>query len=155
MPQVQRDELEKTRTERLRDALALFAQVRLAFSGRPDNTLAESEKIYNRNSLFYMGDCAYELADYELAIKHYDEARAEYAAEPSSLVAMVQIVNAYIRRGEWAKAATANERARQHLAKFPETVWSNPDLPMDKKHWERWLDSRALLDQRALAGNGQ
>jgi hypothetical protein len=27
-----------------------------------------------------------------------------------------------------------------------------PNLPMEKKHWERWLDSRALLERRAQAG---
>jgi hypothetical protein len=65
---------------------------------------------------------------------------------------MAQIVSAYVEEGEWGKAATANERARQHLAKFPDSVWSMPNLPMEKKHWERWLDSRALLERRAQAG---
>lgn len=157
MPRAQREDLEKTRRQRLRDAVGLFESVRDALMARQE--LGSVEKIMLRNSAFYLGDCAYELEDYEGAISAYDAARQRYDADPASLVALVQIVNAYVHQGEWAKAVTANERARQHLAKFPEEVWADPRLPMDKRHWERWLDSRSLLEQHARAsaegkGNG-
>ncbi len=105
--------------------------------------------------MFYQGDCAYDLGDFDSAITYYDDAKQKYSDEPASLVAMVQIVNAYVQRGEWAKAATANERAVQQLEKFPDSVWSKPGLPMEKKHWTRWLDSRALLDHRQQATAGK
>ena len=152
MPQAQREELEKTRKRRLREAMALFERVKVSIGGAAPELLSDVERVLLRNSVFYLGDCAYELEDYDRAISFYDAARQQYDSEPASLVALVLIVNAYVHQGEWAKAVTANERARQHLAKFPESVWSDPDLPMDKRHWERWLDSRSLLEQHARAG---
>jgi tetratricopeptide (TPR) repeat protein len=151
MPQAQHEELEKTRDARLREAMGLFERVKDALAARKPESLGAVERIHLRNSIFYLGDCAYELGDYNAAISYYDAARQQYDSDPASLVALVQIVNAYVQQGEWAKAVTANERARQHLAKFPESVWSDPDLPMDKRHWERWLDSKSLLEQHARA----
>ncbi len=153
MPQSQREELEKTRRQRLREAMGLFERVRASLASEKPDSLGPVEKVHLRNSTFYLGDCAYELGDYEAAISAYDAARQQYDADPASLVALVQIVNAYVHQGQWAKAVTANERARQHLGKFPESVWADPDLPMDKRHWERWLDSRSLLEQHARASD--
>jgi hypothetical protein len=62
---------------------------------------------------------------------------------------MSQIVSAYAAQEKWAEARTANERARQQLAKFPESVWQNPDLPMEKRHWEKWLEARTLIGQQS------
>jgi tetratricopeptide (TPR) repeat protein len=154
MPQAQRQELERARVERRQQALRLFQQVKAALSRRPAESLTETERLYLRNTDFYLGDCAFDLGDYEGAIAAYDTARQKYAGDPAALVAMVQIVNAYVRMGEWSKAATANERARQQLARYPDEVWSAPNLPMERKHWERWLDSRVLLEQRVEAGGG-
>jgi tetratricopeptide (TPR) repeat protein len=151
MPRAQREDLEKTRRQRLQDASALFESVRGGLMARPAADLNPVERMMLRNATFYVGDCAYELEEYDGAIAAYDAARQQYDSDPSSLVALVQIVNAYVHQGEWAKAVTANERARQHLAKFPEEVWADPQLPMDKRHWERWLDSRSLLEQHARA----
>lgn len=153
MPQAQREELEKTRRQRLLEALALFERVKESLASADPASLGPVNRVYLRNSTFYLGDCAYDLGDFETAITYYDAARQQYDADPASLVALVQIVNAYVRQSEWDKAVTANERARQHLSKFPENVWADPDLPMDKRHWERWLDSRSLLAQHARAGD--
>lgn len=155
MPQAQREELQTTKKKRLRDAMSLFERVKAGYASVAPETIGPVERVYLRNSTFYLGDCAYELGEYDTAIGYYDSARQRYDADPASLVALVQIVNAYVHQGQWAKAVTANERARQHLAKFPESVWSDPDLPMDKRHWERWLDSRSLLEQHARVGSGQ
>ncbi len=154
MPQSRREELDKARVSRRQEAIRLFQQVKGALESRDAGTLGELDRVYMRNAEFYIGDCAYDLGDYDAAIAAYDAARQKYAADPASLVAMVQIVNAYVQQGQWAKAATANERARQHLERFPDQVWSMPNLPMEKEHWKRWLDSRSLLQQRAEAGPG-
>lgn len=152
MPQSRRDELETARKERLRDALGLFDRVRASLMSVKPESLGPVEGVYLRNASFYLGDCAYELGEFDAAIAAYDSARQRYDADPASLVALVQIVNAYVQQGQWAKAITANERARQHLARFPEDVWKRADLPMDKRHWERWLDSRSLMERHARAG---
>ncbi|MBC7773196.1 MAG: tetratricopeptide repeat protein, partial [Pyrinomonadaceae bacterium] len=150
IPQSQRQELEKARRLRRREAMRLYGLVRTELD-KKDKSISDLDKIYLRNAMFYQGDCAYDLGDYDTAIEYYDQAKDRFAAEPASLVAMVQIVNAYVQRGEWTKAATANQRAVQHLEKFNESAWAQPNLPMEKKHWARWLDSRALLEQRTQA----
>ncbi len=155
IPQSQRLELEKLRRTRRREAIRLYGLVRSAIEAKPSLKRDELDSVLLRNSVFYQGDCAYDLGDYETAIGHYDDAKQRYASEPASLVAMVQIVNAYVQQGEWAKASTANQRAVQHLEKFPETVWTQKNLPMEKKHWARWLDARSLLDHREQAAVGK
>lgn len=149
LPQSQRDELERSRVQHLRSSRALFEQARASLSAKDVKKLSALEKTCLRNAYFYAGDCSFELKEYETAIASYDTARLRYADDPASLVAMAQIVSAYMAQNRWAEARTANERARQQLARFPEDVWSRADLPMEKKHWERWLDARTQLEQMA------
>ncbi len=149
LPQATRDALEQERTSRLQAAAQLYEGVRTALEADPARRLSDLERICLRNAYFAIGDCAFDLGDFDSAIAAYDSARLKYADDPSSLVAMVQIVNAYVQQQRWPQARTANERARQHLARFPDDVWQRPDIPMEKKHWERWLDARTLLEQSA------
>lgn len=149
LPQAQVDQLEASRQDHLSAARGLYDTVRSALDGRETRLMTAMERVYLRNSYFYSGDCAMELKSYDGAIAAYDAARNKYADDPASLVAMAQIVSAYAAQEKWAEARTANERARQQLAKFPESVWTSPDLPMEKRHWERWLDARTLIGQQS------
>lgn len=151
LPQAQRDTLEAARADHLRSARILYEGVKVALERKGLRLRTNLEKIHLRNAYFYLGDCAMEMRDYDGAIAAYDEARKQYSDEPSSLVAMAQIVSAYAAQEKWAEARTANERARLQLAKFPESVWQNPDLPMEKRHWEKWLDARTLIGQQGQA----
>lgn len=103
------------------------------------------ESIALRNAHFYLGDCAFDLGEYNTAIEYYDRARDRYVEDPASLVAMVQIVNAYIETGQFGRARTANERAKRFYALMPDDVWDDPTLPMDRSDWERWLESNTQL----------
>ncbi len=103
------------------------------------------ESIALRNAYFYLGDSAFDLGAYDDAIKYYDRARDRYVSDPASLVAMVQIVNAYIATGQIGRARTANERARRFYETIPDETWDDPTLPMDRSDWERWLNSSAVL----------
>jgi tetratricopeptide (TPR) repeat protein len=105
------------------------------------------QRIILRNSILYRGDCAFDLGDYELAIRHYDAAAQRLANEPASLVPMVQIVNCYAALGRLPEARTAHERAKARLKEIPETTWQGAAVPMDRRHWERWLESSLRLDQ--------
>ena len=112
---------------------------------RPSSQLGLFESIALRNSYFYLGDCAFDLGMYDESIQYYDQARDHYVSDPASLVAMVQIVNAYVATGQLGRARTANDRARRFYESLPEQVWDDPSLPMDRKDWERWLNSSATL----------
>ena len=115
----------------------------------PEHQLGIFESIALRNSFFYLGDCAFDLGEYDDAIRYYDRARDRYVADPASLVAMVQIVNAYIETNQLGRARTANDRAKRFYQEIPDDVWDDPSLPMDRADWERWLSSSSVL----LAGS--
>ncbi|HBS28205.1 MAG TPA: hypothetical protein DEB06_01860 [Phycisphaerales bacterium] len=147
MPLTERSEIERTRLDRLNRALDLYAQVRTDIELVPPERLEELDRLMLRNTIFYRADCAYDLADYDAAIKFYDAAAQRYASDPASLVAMVQIVNCYASLGKWREARTAHERAKARLKELPEDAWKTAAAPMDRRHWERWLDASMRLDQ--------
>ncbi|MGD9689426.1 MAG: tol-pal system YbgF family protein [Phycisphaerales bacterium] len=151
MPQTRRAELERLRLERLTTALSIYQGVIQGVNAKDRRRVTHLERLARRNSMFYLGDCAFELRDYDAAIERYDAARQMFIDDPASLVAMVQIVNCYVAQKKWTEALTANERARQQLAALPKEAWDAPDLPMDQRHWQRWLDSTNLLDAQRRA----
>ena len=153
-PAAEREQLEEARRQRLREAMRLYEQVQQRLSAKDRRKTTELDRLVQRNSAFAVADCAYDLGDMAAAIRQYDAAAQRYAGDPASLVAMVQIVNAYVAQGKWAEAMTAHDRAQRQLASLPESVWSSPDLPMERKHWERWLESSSLLEQRRRARAG-
>lgn len=147
MPLTERAEVERIRLERLHNALALYAQVRADLESVPPERLSPLERVTLRNTIFYRADCAYDLGQFDDAIKFYDAAAQRYASDPASLVAMVQIVNCYASLGKWREARTAHERARARLKELPEGSWQAAAVPMDRRHWERWLEASMRLDQ--------
>jgi tetratricopeptide (TPR) repeat protein len=147
MPVSERVELERVREERLLAALDLYEQVRGRLDAATPDRLTPLQRIILRNSILYRGDCAFDLGDYDLAIRHYDVAAQRLANEPASLVPMVQIVNCYAALGRLAEARTAHERAKARLKEIPESAWQSAAVPMDRRHWERWLESSLRLDQ--------
>lgn len=143
MPDSDRKRLEDERGQHLRQGLDQFESVRQMILAKPRRT--KLDEVQLRNAHYYLGDCAFELGDYDGAIRHYDAARERYPGDPASLVAMTQIVNAHLRRGEISKAMTANERARRFFKSLPDVAWDDPSLPMGRAEWERWLDATAEL----------
>ncbi len=121
----------------------------LAANAEP--SLSALERLYKRNAMFYLADCAFDLNDFPGAIALYDAAAQRYSNDPASLVALTQIVAAYAKQGLWNEARTANERAKRQLAAIPDAVWNDPSLPMQRQHWERWFNSSTQLEQRAAS----
>ncbi len=143
--QARREQIVRLRHE----AIEGFRGVSEHFDARDPSTLSELDEVHRRNGLFYMGDCAFDLGEFGEAIAHYDAARERYPDDPASLVAMVQIVSAYVEMGDLERAATANERARRFFMSLSEDVWDDPNLPMERADWERWLNSSAQLYETA------
>jgi TolA-binding protein len=140
-----RREVEALRAERLSGAMEMFRAVRDELEALPARRRTVLDEEYLRNSYYFLGACAFEMGDYRAAIGAYDAARERYPSDPASLVAMVQIVNAYVELGEFDRARTANERARLFYQSLPEEVWDDPYLPMGRAEWQRWLDSMGAL----------
>jgi len=145
----QRAELEQERARRLEEALRLYEQLRVALASMNPRRLSAMQRELLRSAYFHRADVAFDLGRYDQAIDHYDAAAQRYADDPASLVAMAQIVNAYVAQGKWAEARTANERARRRLAEFPEDAFADGRRPAQRRHWERWLESVEKLSSRA------
>lgn len=140
--------------ETLRTALGEFDKAIEALDAIDPRRRDDLEELSLRNAFFYRGDCAFDLKDYDAAIRYYDEARDRYANDPASLVAMIQIVNAHVAMGDLDRARTANSRARRFFESLPPEVWDDPYLPMDRSEWERWLDSTDVLYRRRAEVGG-
>jgi tetratricopeptide (TPR) repeat protein len=150
MPDAERQRLVVAREAALRASLGEFERVRREFEDVKRRTPLEDTCL--RNSYFYLGECAFELGEYDDAIRHYAAAKERYPRDPASLVAMVQIVGAYQALGEPEKARTANARARAFFESLPDEVWNDPTLPMGRDAWQRWLDATLQLE-RVTSGN--
>jgi tetratricopeptide (TPR) repeat protein len=145
LPDSRKQLLTETRQARLRRAMELFDRVRSTLESRDGRRLSALERLQLRNSYFFMGDCAFELRDFDGAIRRYDAAREKYPQDPASMVAMIQIVNGYVEQGDLARAATAQQRAVMFYKSMPAAAWNDPDLPMTREDWQRWLDSMKAL----------
>lgn len=137
--------LSSERAAHLRAAIESFSRVRDDLERTDPRSLSELQSTYLRNAYFYLGDCAFDLGQYDESIEYYNMARAKYARDPAVLVAMIQVINAYIELGDLASARTANERAKAYYQTLPDEVWDDPSLPMSRREWERWLDANARL----------
>ncbi len=143
------------RQRRLEEAMKLFDQVITQLDEQPTELLTELERLYLRNAFFYRADCAYDLGRFKQAIELYDLAAGRYAHDPASLVALVQIVNAYSEQGLTPQARAANRRAYEHFRRIPDEAFDDPNLPMDARHWDQWLRWTNELNLYESADAGQ
>jgi tetratricopeptide (TPR) repeat protein len=143
LPPSKRAEFSAERVRRLEEAGESFEAVIATLEAVPQKDLSDLQKLYLRNSYFFRADCAYALGRYDGAggaIAMYDKAIQRYETDPASLVAMIQIVNSYGQMKQWAKARAANERAKIRLRAIPDEAFDDPNLPMSRQAWQRWLD---------------
>ncbi len=143
MPGSERRELQRVREERLRTAIDEFGKARDGLEKVRDPSASERESL--RSAYFFLGSCAYDLEDYELAVKHYAAAHAKYSGDPAALVPLIQIVSARLQQGELALARAANERAQRLYQSFPDEVWNDSALPMTRDDWQRWFQASERL----------
>ncbi|MFO0856126.1 MAG: tetratricopeptide repeat protein [Phycisphaerales bacterium] len=154
LPDSDQRALKKTRLSRLNKAFEAYSKVVDALESRERR--GPLEDVALRNSFFFRGDCAFEMRDFEEAIRQYDAAKERYPRDPASLVALTQMVSALVEKGDVAGAKVANEKARKFYESLPETVWDDATLPMGKREWERWLAAQTkLIEKPRLAQEGQ
>ncbi|MFO0832853.1 MAG: tetratricopeptide repeat protein [Phycisphaerales bacterium] len=143
MPEAEARELGRTSRERLAKAADEYDRCAAELDAQGHRT--DLEDLYLRNALFYVADCAFDLKDYDTAVQRYEAARERYPRDPAALVAMTQVVSAYMEQGLLQKAEVANTKARKFYESLPESVWDDPMLPMSRREWERWLDAQGRL----------
>ncbi|MEM7626394.1 MAG: tetratricopeptide repeat protein [Planctomycetota bacterium] len=150
----QRLAFDAERRQRLRNAEMYYDQVITELEARFEAARSDLENLYLRNAYFYKADCTYDRGDYLVAIDRYREAAQRWSAHPASLVAQVQIVNAYCELQEFQQAYVANQNALWQLSQMEDEVFDRPDMPMTRQHWEdwlRWSSELKLLDKQAAA----
>ncbi len=148
-PPSRKAELNAERARRLDEARKRFDQVVVALSEQPEERLSDLSKLYLRNAYFYRADCAYDLRHFEGptgAITLYQKAVQRYEKDPAVLVAWIQIVNCWAELGKLDEARSANNQAKWYLKRIPDEAFTDPDLPMSREHWQRWLDWTSQLE---------
>lgn len=128
------------RREHLARAAQLFEQVIESSEAVGAPRLGETGRVQLRLAHLYVADCAYELDDYQRAIELYDRAAQRYADHPSSVTALIQIVNAYMRLGDRARALAAHNRVLHKLEQMPESVLAGDEAVLDEAAWRSWLE---------------
>jgi tetratricopeptide (TPR) repeat protein len=146
LPQPKVREYQAERVRRLEQALMLHSQVVTQLGEMEEHALTPVQVLYFRNAYFYRADCAFDLKRFEQAIELYDAAARRWRDHPASLVALVQMVNAYAELGQYQNARAVNLRARDHLRRIPEEAFNDPSLPMTRKHWQDWLQWSSKLN---------
>lgn len=145
-PESQKTGMRAERARRLEQSQGLFSDVIGELDAMEPVMRSPLEKLYMRNAFFYRADCAYDLGRYDQAIALYDLAAKRWESHPASLVALVQIVNAYCEMGQRQEAKVANDRARWQLQRIPDEAFDDPTLPMKREHWQEWLRWSSELD---------
>ena len=157
MPRSKAADLEALRLQQLRLAMDEFTLVVERLESRLQSSLDPLEREYLRNAQLYMADCAFDLGNIRQAIDLYDRVAQKYSKHPSSVVALVQIVNAYIALNDRDRAETAHHRALLRLQQLPEGAFEGEDAILNEEAWERWLEALppgAIMSQAADDGPG-
>lgn len=134
------------RAKRLQTAQQLYTRVIDTLEAERFDSLSQIEQVYFRNAYFYRGDCAFDRGEYAQAIGLYETAAKRWDQHPASMVALVQIVNAYCELDQTQQARAANKRAQWQLNRIPDDAFDDPTLPMTRQHWQDWLRWTSELD---------
>ncbi|MBI1336405.1 MAG: tetratricopeptide repeat protein [Phycisphaera sp.] len=151
LPQSKQQALRNERSARLEKAMRLFDEAIRGMEGANPRSLNDLESVCLRNAYFYRADAAYDLGQFKKSIDLYETAKDRYERNPASLVAMVQIVNAYCELGMKQEARVANKNAHDQLKRIPDEAFEDKSLPMSRRHWQDWLRWNSEID---LFGSG-
>jgi tetratricopeptide (TPR) repeat protein len=144
----ERDQLEKQRTQYLESAEQLFAAIVETDDG--SSASADDQQIL-RYAYLYRAESAYDLERYAEAVEYFDQVASRFAQHHSSMTALIQIVNCYVKLGDTNRARTAHNRALVRLNKLPDEAFDLDDALLDRKAWEQWLKNIPVDDTLTAA----
>ncbi|MBL8880215.1 MAG: hypothetical protein JNG88_13940 [Phycisphaerales bacterium] len=124
--------------ERLRTAAARYDDFLNSLPTDPQHPARD----YERLSLFFRGDCMFELnepASLQEALATYRQIASRAEGDPDALTAQVQIANIYLRMGRATEAARAIERARWLLRSISDQAIAASGFGQSRREWDQYL----------------
>ncbi len=146
-------DLEAARSEFEQVVVTLDARVNGSGANRDESKLDPLERDALRLSHLYRADCLFDLGRYREAIDLYEIAERRYSDSAVSMIALIQILNAWHELGEADRAATAQRRAEIRLTQLPDTAFLDAGSIFSRDAWERWLKN-APPGTRMASGAG-
>lgn len=132
-------DLEAARSEFEKVVHALDPRTTGNGAGRDESKLDPLERDALRLAHLYRADCLFDLGRYQEAIDLYEIAERRYSDSAVSMVALIQIVNAWHELGDLDRAATAHRRAEIRLTQLPDNAFLESGSIFSRDAWERWL----------------
>ncbi|MGI9013578.1 MAG: tetratricopeptide repeat protein [Phycisphaerales bacterium] len=140
MPRSQLGDLQVLRVEHLRAAMGEYGHVIALYEDTRAGARDPLQQDALRNAYLYQADAAFDLGEYSRAIELYDRAAQRYASHSSSVIALIQIVNAYMAMGDRPRAETAHARALLRLQQLPEGALEGDAALLNVAAWQRWME---------------
>ncbi|MBX3394100.1 MAG: tetratricopeptide repeat protein [Phycisphaerae bacterium] len=121
---------------RLRFAHQRYSEVKRRLARLDSGELTALDATYLRAAYLYLGDCLFDLNDFERAVEAYRETAWRYENEPAAVAAMMQVVNCYFRMGRGEEARAALARMKWLLKKIPPEAFDGVTGMSPKGYWE-------------------
>lgn len=121
---------------RLRFAHQRYSEVKRRLARMDSGELTTLDATYLRAAYLYLGDCLFDLNDFERAVEAYRETAWRYENEPAAVAAMMQVVNCYFRLGRGEEARAALARMKWLLKKIPADAFDGVTGMSPKSYWE-------------------
>jgi len=154
-----RARLEREGIDRFNEARRFYDQSIAALEERAgrEGGLDGLSRDMLREAHMRRADCAFDVGAhdpkaYEDAIALYEALDRKYPDHPSSMVALIQIVNACDRLGDAQRAETAHRRAQLRLAQLPDDAFFGTEGILSRESWEQWLRNHPPSKRRVASG---
>ena len=152
MPDSERQRLNVLRKDHMHQALDAYGNAISGFEKIPSHKRTPVEEQNLKYARLWRADSAFAIADYQQALKYYNDVAERYGHDVTGLVALVQIVNIYAETGDFRAAKAAQFRARRQLKAMPDEAFSAGLL--NRSAWEEWLSWERTLDEGVASADG-
>ncbi len=136
----ERERIVTEQRDRLRKAAELFDETIDAFELRNESLLSPLDTVYLRHARLYLGDCHFELGEYDRALVRYERAAWIYKGTATALAAYVQIINSHFFSGNAPEAAAAVRRALYLVETMPDSAFEDGVRMESRDDWRDYFE---------------
>jgi tetratricopeptide (TPR) repeat protein len=140
----QRADMSSRREQYLEEAVANYASAINGFEQIKVHQRTPLEKQCLKLAYLWKADCVFQLGRFAEARDLFEEIANRYPEDTVALTARMQIVNAYVKEGNYNDARTAHRRALRMLTQFPDSAFDGELL--NAEGWEEWLRSSQVIE---------